>query len=195
MTTVGFANAGGDLAGDRGGFVRLERLIAEPPGLSPRHDAGDRARRSGRSPSRPPGTCRPLSRREAHPPAGTADRLRRPVAARGARLAVVGSAARHGRTMIGFDHLWMLAAGPGRRRAGRRSGFHLAEGSASGRADRPADRLARPDAQSFAPQPAPVAGSPAPSRSCSSSCSSPPRSVSASNMALPVSLMAGSARF
>ncbi len=31
MTTVGFANAGGELAGDRGGFVRLERLIAEPP--------------------------------------------------------------------------------------------------------------------------------------------------------------------
>ncbi|MEQ9689145.1 MAG: ABC transporter substrate-binding protein [Bauldia litoralis] len=31
MTAVGIANAGGDLAGGRGGFVRLERLIAEPP--------------------------------------------------------------------------------------------------------------------------------------------------------------------
>ncbi|MCB1488086.1 MAG: ABC transporter substrate-binding protein [Bauldia sp.] len=33
MTLVGIANAGGDLAGARGGFVRLEELVATPPDL------------------------------------------------------------------------------------------------------------------------------------------------------------------
>ena len=94
MALVGFTNVGGALAGKTGGFVPLERLVAEPPQLLIVGASAGHAEDQGSALLAHPALLELYPAGEAHRAAREADGLRRSVAAGGPRLADAREAAR-----------------------------------------------------------------------------------------------------
>ncbi len=147
LATAGFTNSGAMLAGKTGGFVPLERLVADPPDMIVVAASVRRAEDQGTAFLAHPALAAEFPPDRRIVLAGEAHGMRRPVAAGGAGLAErTGAAAR----TSARDRQRARPAASARldsRRRARRPGPLLAENSPSRRDDGRADRRLRPPAQ------------------------------------------------